>query len=137
MNPYMFNKGAKRENVINLVIHLMYKSAFYCNYRNKYRFRANKRPLLIRPPLWQNSNKTPLFCSKSPLFGAFSGKNWENSNIPPLKTPQSFIERRSFNSADTVLHLQYTIVSYFVFFIQKLTSTMQSKSKHNHNFTQG
>ena len=31
----MFNKGAKRENVINLVIHLMYKSAFYYvgNYR--------------------------------------------------------------------------------------------------------
>ena len=34
----MFNKGTKRENVINLVIHLMYKSAFYYagNYRNKY-----------------------------------------------------------------------------------------------------
>ena len=43
-----------------------------------------------------------LVCSKSPLFGAFSGKNWENSNIPPLKNPQSFIERRPFNSADTV-----------------------------------
>ena len=67
-----------------------------------YRIRANKRPFLIRPPLWQNSDKTPLFCSKSPLFGAFSGKNWENSNIPPLKNPQSFIERRPFNSADTV-----------------------------------
>ena len=23
VNPYMFNKGAKRENVINLVIHLI------------------------------------------------------------------------------------------------------------------
>ena len=69
---------------------------------NEYRICANKRPLLTSPPLWHNSNKTPLFCSKSPLLGAFWGKNWKNSNTPPLKKPQSFIEHRPFNSADTV-----------------------------------
>ena len=68
---------------------------------NEYRICANKRPLLTSPPLWHNSNKTPLFCSKSPFFGAFWGKNWKNSNTPPLKKPQSFIERRPFNSVNS------------------------------------
>ena len=67
-----------------------------------YHIHANKRPLSIKPPLWHNSNKTPHFCSKSPLFMAFWGKNWKNSNTPPLKKAQSFIERRPFNSVDTV-----------------------------------
>ena len=35
----------------------------------KYRIRANKPPLLIKPPPMQNSNKPPFFCPKSPLFG--------------------------------------------------------------------
>ena len=68
-----------------------------------YHIHANKRPLSIRLPLWHNSNKTALFCSKSPLLGAFWGKNWKSLNTPPLKKPQSFIERRPFNSADTVI----------------------------------
>ena len=38
-----------------------------------YRIRANKRPLLIKPPLLWNSNKPPLFWAKSPLFEAFWG----------------------------------------------------------------
>ena len=33
----------------------------------------------------------------------FWGKNWENSNIPPLKNPQKYIERRPFICADTVV----------------------------------
>ena len=53
----MFNKGAKRENVINLVIHLMYKSAVYYvgNYRNKYTFwfaKNNKWQTLVNLTLW-------------------------------------------------------------------------------------
>ena len=48
-----------------------------------YRIRANKPPLLIKPPPIQNSNKPPLFCPKSPLFGAFLGKFWKNFNKPP------------------------------------------------------
>ena len=29
-------------------------------------------------------------------MGLFGGKNWENLNIPPLKNPQKYIERRLF-----------------------------------------
>ena len=71
-------------------------------YKKEYRIRANKRQLSIRPPLWHNSNKTPLFCYKSSLFGAFWGKNSKNSNTLPLKKPQGFIDFRPFNSADKV-----------------------------------
>ena len=49
----------------------------------QYRIRANKPPLLIKPPPIQNSNKPPLFCPKSPLFGFFWGKFWKNFNKPP------------------------------------------------------
>ena len=76
-----------------------------------YRIRANKGPLSIRPPLWQNSDKTTLFFCKSPIFGAFWGKNWENSNIPPLKNPQILVERRPFKSVDMVLTLNLNVPS--------------------------
>ena len=77
-----------------------------------YRIRANKGgPLSIRPPLWQNSDKTTLFFCKSPIFGAFWGKNWENSNIPPLKNSQILVERRPFKSVDMVLTLNLNVPS--------------------------
>ena len=36
-----------------------------------------------KPPLIQNSNKPPLFCPKSPLFGAFSEIFWKFFYKPP------------------------------------------------------
>ena len=61
-----------------------------------YRIRANKPPLLIKPPL---------FCPKSPLFGAFLGKFWKNFNKPPPQNLDFFIDRRQFIDTDTVLEL--------------------------------
>ena len=49
----------------------------------QYRIRANKPPLLIKPPPIQNSNKTPLFCLKVHFLGLFWGKFWKNFNKPP------------------------------------------------------
>ena len=46
-----------------------------------YRIHANRPPLLIKPPPIQNSNKPPLFCLKSPLFGAFLGENFGKISI--------------------------------------------------------
>ena len=71
--------------------------------RISYRIRVIKPPLLIKPPLIQNSNKPPLFYPKSPLFGAFLVKFWKNFNKPPAQNLDFFIDRRRFIGADTVL----------------------------------
>ena len=68
----------------------------------KYRICANKPPLLIKPPPIQNSNKPPLFCPKSPLFGAFLGKFWKNFNKPPPQNLDFFIDRWRFIDTDRV-----------------------------------
>ena len=68
----------------------------------QYRIRVIKPPLLIKPPLIQNSNKPPLFYPKSPLFGAFLVKFWKNFNKPPAQNLDFFIDRRRFIDADTV-----------------------------------
>ena len=66
-----------------------------------YRIRAYSIPLLIKPSLQPNLNEPLLFCSKSPLFKAFWGKNQKNFNKPPPKNPQIFINRWRTIGADT------------------------------------
>ena len=68
-----------------------------------YRIRVIKPPLLIKPPLIQNSNKPPLFCPKSPFFGAFLVKFWKNFNKPPAQNLNFLIDCRRFIGADTVV----------------------------------
>ena len=80
------------------------RSIFLLNYSQSvllhyYRIRVIKPPLLIKPPLIQNSNKPPLIYQKSPLFGTFLVKFWKNFN----KTP-AIINRRRFIGTDSVLH---------------------------------
>ena len=70
-----------------------------------YRIRVIKPPLLIKPPLIQNSNKPPLFYPKSPLFGAFLVKFWKNFNKPPAQNLDFFIDRQRLIGADTVILL--------------------------------
>ena len=67
-----------------------------------YRIRAYSIPLLIKPSLQPNLNKPLLFCSKSPLFKAFWGKNQKNFNKPPPKNPQIFINHWRSIGLDTV-----------------------------------
>ena len=69
----------------------------------EYRIRVIKPPLLIKPPLIQNSNKPPLFYPKSPLFGAFLVKFWKNFNKPPAQNLDFFIDCRRFIDKDTVV----------------------------------
>ena len=77
-----------------------------CHHRQylPYRIRVIKPPLLIKPPIIQNSNKPPLFYPKSPLFGAFLVKFWKNFNKPPAQNLDFFIDRRRFIDADTVIY---------------------------------
>ena len=80
------------------------------------KIRAIKLPLLIKPPLIQNSNKPPLFYPKSPLFGAFLVKFWKNFNKPPAQNLDFFIDRRRFIDADTVGSFGIQILTQTVIF---------------------
>ena len=73
-----------------------------------YRIRANKPPLLIKPPSIQNSNKPPPFCPKTPLFGAFLGKFWKNFNKPPPQNLDFLIDRQRFIKTLGFLFLKVT-----------------------------
>ena len=63
-------------------------------------------------PLLQNLNNLPLFSHKSPLFGAFWGKNKKNSNSSlPHENPHIFISSRRLIEADTVLTLKTYVLT--------------------------
>lgn len=76
----------------------------------KYRIRVYKTPLLIKPPLQENSKKIPInrhfFAQKSNFWG-FLEQKMENFlshfNKPPPQNPNFFIRRRRLIDADTVV----------------------------------
>ena len=80
----------------------------------QYRIRANKPPLLIKPPPIQNSYKPPLFCLKVHFLGLFWGKFWKNFNKPPPQKLDFFIGRQRFIDTDTVRRNMYILVISFI-----------------------
>ena len=67
-----------------------------------YRIRANKPPLLIKPPSTQNSNKPPPFCQKVHFFGLFWANFGKIAINLHLKALCFIIDRWWFIASDTV-----------------------------------
>ena len=74
-----------------------------------YRIRVYKTPLLIKPPLQENSKKIQInrhfFAQKSTFWGYFEqklDKFLSHFNKPPPQNPDFFIRRRRLIDADTV-----------------------------------